>query len=222
MRILPFLLLLASPALAEDPSVTCSVEMTRREAIIASDYALKQPPGQWWVGVEGKSLGPWTTIEIKRRMARGDIAADVWVYPVGKGTDWVLTSQTQDFLPLPGPTPLVPGEPLHAVLSGCWVSDPLSETAGDETTWMLMLFDNGTLFPSRGVLTPATGKEGFWFSRTTQTPWHVNGEHPESFTLSLPDITYLDPQDDFQARLADRNQLLLTLPGVGEVTFRRM
>ena len=223
MRFVP-LLLLAGPAFAVDPSVTCTVEMTRREAVMASDTALKQPPGQWWVGVEGKSLGPWTVIEVKRRMARGDIASDVWVYPVGKGVDWVLTSQTQDFLPLPlpGPAELAPGQPLATVLTGCWVSDPIAETPGDETTWMLVLFDNGNFSTSRGVLTAATGREQFRSDRTTQTPWRVNGDHPESFTLSLPDITYLEPQGDFQARLIDTNQLLLTMPTIGEVTFRRM
>ncbi|MEO8243504.1 MAG: hypothetical protein ABI832_14460 [bacterium] len=217
-------LALSAPAQAADPSVTCSVEMARREAIVVSDYAEQHPPWTWWVGVDGKSLGPWPVIDIKRRMLNGELPGDVWVFG-SQATAWVLASQSQDFVPLPNLAPLAPAEidqTLPQLLSGCWVSDPVSEAAGDQTVWMLMLFDSGVFFPSRGVTTLATGKEGFWFTRSSNARWGISGQTQSRFTLSLPDINFLDPQDDFPAELLDRNQLRLQMPGLGDVTFRRM
>lgn len=218
------ILLLASPVFAADPSVTCSVEMVRREAIAVSDYTKQLPPWVYWVGVKGKTLGPWSVLDIKRRMHLGEVPAEVWVYAL-QGNGWVLTSQSKDFVPLPTNPALAPQEidqTMAQLLSGCWVSDPVAETSGDVTTWIFMMFESGIFFPSRGVLTTATGKEGFWFTRSSNAHWQIANQTQDRFTLSLPDINYFEPQDDFAAQLIDRNQLRLELPGLGAVTFRRM
>lgn len=211
----------AAPALAAEPSVTCAVELARREAIAVSDYAEPRPPWLYWAGVDGKSLGPWSVIDIKRRMLTGALPADPWVYAV-QGSAWVLASQSPDFAPLPVAAPLAPQEVaqgLARLLTGCWVSDPVTE--GDAVTvWVFMLFDSGVFFPSRAVT--AAGKEGFWFSRTSNAHWTISAQAQDRFTLSLPDIKFLEPQDDFAAQLLDRNQLQMELPGLGAVTFRRM
>lgn len=107
-------------------------------------------------------------------------------------------------------------------MTGCWVSDPFSEADGQETVWMFMLFDNGVFFPSRGVRTLATGEEGFWFSRSSNAHWAVDGSGGPEVRLSLPDINFLDPADDFATRIVDRNTLVITLPGTAGITFRRM
>jgi len=211
-------------ALAAEPSVTCSVELTRREAIAASDYAIPNSPWLYWVGIDGASNGPWSALEIKRRILRGDLPADIWIYPL-HGNAWGAISQSTDFVPLPGNAVLPPqdlDQDLAQLMSGCWVSDPVSEAAGDETTWIFMLFESGVFLSSRGVLTTTTGKEGFWFSRSSNAPWQISGPARDHFTLSLPDINYFNPVDSFPAQLLDRNQLRLELPGLGAVTFRRM
>jgi len=195
------MLLLATPAFAADPSVTCSVEMVRREAIAISDYTQQHPPWLYWVGVEGKTLGPWSVLDIKRRMHRGEVPTEVWVYAL-QGNGWDRKSQSKDFMPLPANPTLAPQEieqTMAQLLSGCWVSDPVAETNGDVTTWIFMMF-----------------------TRSSNAHWLIANQTQDRFTLSLPDIDYFSPQDDFAARLIDRNQLQLELPGMGPVTFRRM
>jgi hypothetical protein len=209
----------------EDVSVVCAVEYTRRMAIVASDYSQMSPPDTWWVSHEGQMLGPWTRIEIKREISIGRIPREVWVHPAEGTPGWEWAPRSAAFAPLPGDPELGPddlGAGLRAMLSDCWVSDPAGDGAGQEVVWMLMLFRNGTFFPSRGRRDPATGREGFWFSRSSNERWSVEAGEGGRAVLRIPDIEVLDPHDAFPMQVIDRNTLVIALPGTTGLTFRRM
>jgi hypothetical protein len=210
----------------EEPSITCSVEYTRRMAILASDYARPSPPGRYWVSHDNRTVGPWTAIEIKREMHLGRLPREVYIHDWERNDGWEWSARATALDPLPPDPALGPdalGAGLRALMTGCWVSDPFAEAAGEETVWIFMLFDNGSFFPSRGRTIVASGAEGFWFSRTSNAPWSVAaGGAAGEITLHLPDIAVLDPADDFPARVIDRNTLVIGLPGTQGVTFRRM
>ena len=223
--LLPFCLLMPGLASADTISVACANELTRRDAIAASDYAEKHPSWLYWVGVDGKTLGPWTIFDIKRQMTRGQLPTELYFFSINAPAGWQLSSQAQEFVPLPTLSALAPQEiaaALPGVVTGCWVSDPVSEAGGEETTWVFLLFDSGVFFPSRGTLKSATGDEGFWFSRSSTEHWSIAAQNGAAFTLTLPDINFLEPQDAFPARLVDRNTMQIDLPGLPGLTFRRM
>jgi hypothetical protein len=88
--------------------------------------------------------------------------------------------------------------------------------------WVLLLMDKGQFFPSRAVRKVSSGEEGFWFSRTSVAPWNATSRGGAEITLHLPDMSYLDPHDDFAARVVDRNTLAIDLPGFAGMVFRRM
>jgi hypothetical protein len=215
---------------AEEPSITCSVEYTRRMAIAASDYANASPPDRFWVAHDNQTLGPWTAIEIKREMHLGRLPGGIYIHDSARNDGWEWSAQSTALDPLPADPTLGPddlGAGLRALLTGCWVSDPFVEAPGEETLWLLMLFDNGSIFPSRGRTLLASGEEGFWFSRTSNAAWSATGPAGAgaagtNITLTLPDIAFYDPVDDFPARVIDRNTLVIGLPGTSGVTFRRM
>lgn len=216
---------MATAAGAEEISVSCANELVRRESIAASDYAQKNPPWLYWVYHQNQNLGPWSILEIKRRMHLGELPANVYAYSVNSADGWKWSSEMKEFNPLPGDRALTSDQVrtgLKPIITGCWVSDPFSEAAGEQTVWLLMLFDNGVFFPSRGTVKAATSDEGFWFSRTSNAPWGVSGQNGADFRLSLPDMTFFDPTDDFPARMLDRNTMVVTMPGTGGLTFRRM
>lgn len=217
--------LLAAAAQAEEVSVACSVEYVRRSAIAASDYTEPSRPGTYWVSHDGQTLGPWTILQIKREMAIGRLPTGLYVHDAERATGWTWSAQSPEFDPLPGDPALGPddlGAGLPRLLQGCWVSDPISEAAGQETVWLLLLMDKGQFFPSRGIRDLATGEEGFWFSRGSTRTWAAEARGGSEVTLHLPDINYFDPQDDFTARVIDRNTLSIDLPGAAATVFRRM
>jgi len=216
--------LVAGPAAAQEVSTTCSVEWSRRMAIVSSDYAQKQPPWRYWVAHNGATLGPWPILDIKRRMLKGELPTQVHVYNADGG-EWQLSTAMNDFAPLPGSAAVGGAEVarnLAGLVAGCWVSDPVSEAPGEETTWLLFLMPNGVLMHSRGTIQTATAQEGFWFSRSSNESWGVAGQVGTTFTLRLPDINYFDPVDQHPASLVDRNTLSVRFPDGRQWTFRRM
>ena len=212
-------------AQAEEVSLACAVEYTRRLAIAASDYKEPSAPGVYWVSHNGQSLGPWTILQIKREMALGRLPTGLYFHDAESASGWKWSAQAQEFDPLPGDPALNPddlGSGLTRLLTGCWVSDPTSEASGEETVWVLLLMDEGQFFPTRAVRDLASGKEGFWFTRTSTARWTATTRGASDISLHLPDVSYLDPHDDFTARVIDRNTLAIDLPGVAGMIFRRM
>lgn len=226
---LPFLAvglaLLGATARAEDVSVACAVEYTRRMAIAASDYAKPLAPGSYWVNHAGQTLGPWTILQIKREMAIGRLPTGLYFHDAERPSGWQWSAHSKEFEPLPGDPALRPDDlagGLAALLTGCWVSDPVNEVQGQETVWLLLLMNEGQFFPSRAVRDLAAGTEGFWFTRTSTAQWTVQARGGNEITLGLPDVSYLDPSDAFAGRVVDRNTISLDLPGFAGMTFRRM
>ncbi len=216
---------LGAAAQAEEVSVACAVEYTRRMAIAASDYREPLSPGLYWVSHEGQNLGPWTILQIKREMALGRLPRELYFHDAEEATGWQWTAHSKQFDPFPGEPALGPddlGSGLTNMLTGCWVSDPTSEAPGEETIWLLLLMDEGQFFPSRGVRDLATGKEGFWFTRTSNERWTATTRGASEITLRLPDVSYLDPHDELAARIIDRNTLAIDVPGSAGMIFRRM
>lgn len=95
-------LVLAAQAQAAAPSVTCSSEMVRRQAIISSDYTQRNPPWTWWVNTDGQTVGPWSILDIKREMLVGRLPTGVWVHSANDQKGWVWSEKLAAFDPLPG------------------------------------------------------------------------------------------------------------------------
>lgn len=217
--------LLPAFAQAEVISTACAVEFVRRDAVVASDYKNAVPQGTFWVSHDGQTQGPWTLLQIKREMVIGRLPTGLYFYDVSYPNGWQWSAHSKEFEPLPGDSVLGAddlGEGLSQLLTGCWVSDPTEETPGQETTWLLLLFESGEFIPSRGVRDTVKGDEGFWFSRTSTADWTARSLGGSMVSLHLPDITYFEPLDDFTLRVIDRNTLSIDLPGTVAMTFRRM
>ncbi len=214
--------LLATAALGDEVSDNCLTELARRQAMLdgGDRQALTEP--LWWVAVNGENQGPWSIFEIKRRMYLGELPKQIYAVPVNQG-DWALTTDLPQFQPLPGDSTLgAAGGDFHNLLPGCWVSDPVSPAEGQVTTWMFLIFPDGSYEYSRAVVETASNQWALAQSKGPGARWAAQAQPGGGFVFALPGIEVLAPEDRFPAQLVDRDTLAMKLPGIGALTFRRM